>query len=46
MTEDQLWEALQKKWYRISPGLVRRLYEGMPKRLAMVIRRKRWNIPY
>ena len=45
-TEDQLWEALQEEWYRINPGLVRRLYEGMPKRLAMVIRRKGWNIPY
>ena len=45
-TEDQVWEELQKEWYKIEPGLVQRLYEGMPKWLESVVRRKGWNIPY
>lgn len=45
-TEDDLWIALQKKWFRIDVGFIRKLYESLPDQIHAVYLAKGGNTWY
>ena len=42
-TPNELWEIVQDIWTNVPIDFIQRLYEGMPKRMKVVIKRRGGN---
>ena len=44
--KDELWDALQEEWYKISPAYIKNLYDSMPRRIQALLTAKGGHTKY